>query len=89
MQIATKSHTPTHCLFRYTMADQMARLAFAPIGDEELQRAKNMLKCNVLTCLESHHMVFEDIGQQLIYDDTYLNPVCRRKRKRALVACGG
>jgi len=71
------------------MADQMARLAFAPIGDEELQRAKNMLKCNVLTCLESHHMVFEDIGQQLIYDDTYLNPVCRRKRKRALVACGG
>jgi hypothetical protein len=34
-----------------------------------------MLKCNVLTCLESHHMVFEDIGQQLIYDDEYLTPI--------------
>lgn len=59
----------------YVMADQFARLAFAPITDEELSRARNMLKCNVLTCLESHHMVFEDIGQQLIYDNKYLTPL--------------
>ena len=54
---------------------KVARLAFSPITEEELSRAKNMLKCNVLTCLESHHMVFEDIGQQLIYDDEYIPPV--------------
>ena len=48
--------------------------------EEELSRARNMLKCNVLTCLESHHMVFEDIGQQLLCDRTYISPaeVCER-----------
>jgi len=58
----------------YVMAEQFAKLAFQPIADEELSRAKNMLKCNVLTCLESPHMVFEDIGQQLIVEDKYITP---------------
>lgn len=60
----------------HVLANQLSALTFAErIGDEELSRAKNMLKCNVLTCLESPHMVFEDIGQQLIFDDHYIPPV--------------
>jgi len=50
------------------------------IDEVELSRARNMLKCNVLTTLESHHMVFEDIGQQLVADSSYVSPeeVCER-----------
>ena len=34
--------------------------------DEELSRAQNMLKCNVLTQLESRLVLFEDIGRQIL-----------------------
>ena len=36
------------------------------VTDEELDRAKNMLKCNVLTQLESRLVLFEDIGRQIL-----------------------
>jgi len=35
------------------------------VSDEELDRARNMLKCNVLTQLESRLVLFEDIGRQI------------------------
>lgn len=64
----------------YAFSQQFAKLCYQKADDEELSRAKNMLKCNVLTCLESPHMVFEDIGQQLLGDDAYMTPaeVCAR-----------
>jgi len=64
----------------YSFASQFAKLCDQDVSEEELSRARNMLKCNVLTCLESHHMVFEDIGQQLLCDSTYISPaeVCER-----------
>lgn len=36
------------------------------VTDEELDRARNMLKCNVLTQLESRLVLFEDIGRQIL-----------------------
>lgn len=35
-------------------------------ANEELSRARNMLKCNVLTHLESRLVLFEDIGRQML-----------------------
>jgi len=46
--------------------EHMAKLAMFPVTDEELDRAKNMLKCNVLTQLESRLVLFEDIGRQIL-----------------------
>eukprot|EP00978_Attheya_sp_CCMP212_P011681 scaffold28949_cov51-Attheya_sp.AAC.2 len=48
------------------LAEHMARLALEPVTDEELSRARNMLKCNVLTQLESRLVLFEDIGRQIL-----------------------
>ena len=36
------------------------------VTNEELSRARNMLKCNVLTHLESRLVLFEDIGRQML-----------------------
>jgi processing peptidase subunit alpha len=36
------------------------------VTDEELDRARNMLKCNVLTQLESRLVLFEDLGRQVL-----------------------
>jgi len=36
------------------------------IGFEELNRARNMLKCNILTQLESRLVLFEDLGRQVL-----------------------
>ena len=36
------------------------------VTSEELSRARNMLKCNVLTHLESRLVLFEDIGRQML-----------------------
>lgn len=47
------------------LADQLARLAVQPVEDAELSRARNMLKCNVLTQLESRLILFEDMGRQV------------------------
>ncbi|CAJ1962643.1 unnamed protein product [Cylindrotheca closterium] len=48
------------------LADQLARLAFQQVDDIELSRARNMLKCNVLTQLESRLILFEDMGRQVL-----------------------
>ncbi len=42
------------------------KLATQPVTQVELLRAKNMLKCNVLTQLESRMVLFEDIGRQIL-----------------------
>lgn len=48
------------------LGDQLARLAVQQVGDLELSRARNMLKCNVLTQLESRLILFEDMGRQVL-----------------------
>lgn len=48
------------------LSDHMARLAVDLVTDEELDRARNMLKCNVLTQLESRLVLFEDLGRQVL-----------------------
>ena len=48
------------------LADHFDKLASYPVMDEELDRARNMLKCNVLTQLESRLVLFEDIGRQIL-----------------------
>mmetsp|Transcript_26555 Transcript_26555/g.28562 ORF Transcript_26555/g.28562 Transcript_26555/m.28562 type:complete len:600 (+) Transcript_26555:104-1903(+) len=48
------------------LADQLACLAIHPVGEVELSRAQNMLKCNVLTQLESRLILFEDMGRQVL-----------------------
>jgi len=47
-------------------AEQLAKIAATPVSDEELSRAINMLKCNVLSQLESRLVRFEDIGRQVL-----------------------
>ena len=41
-------------------------VAIQPVGEIELSRARNMLKCNVLTQLESRLILFEDMGRQVL-----------------------
>lgn len=48
------------------LAEQFAKLAMTNVTHEELSRAKNMLRCNVLTQLESRLVLFEDIGRQIL-----------------------
>lgn len=48
------------------LAENVMRLADELVDDEELDRARNMLKCNVLTQLESRLVLFEDIGRQIL-----------------------
>lgn len=48
------------------LGDQLARLAVQPVSPIELSRARNMLKCNVLTQLESRLILFEDMGRQVL-----------------------
>ncbi len=45
---------------------QICKLALQPVDPSELSRARNMLKCNVLTQLESRIILFEDVGRQLV-----------------------
>jgi mitochondrial-processing peptidase subunit alpha len=47
-------------------SEHLLRLAHDPVTDEELDRARNMLKNNVLTQLESRLVLFEDIGRQIL-----------------------
>jgi len=46
--------------------EHFAKLAVVKVCDEELARARNMLKCNVLTQMESRMVLFEDIGRQML-----------------------
>lgn len=48
------------------LAEHFYKLAHFYVTDEELDRARNMLKCNVLTQLESRLVLFEDIGRQIL-----------------------
>lgn len=48
------------------IAEHLHKLATTHVSDEELDRARNMLKCNVLTQLESRLVLFEDIGRQIL-----------------------
>jgi processing peptidase subunit alpha len=60
------------------ITQQFDKLADEFVTDEELDRARNMLKCNVLTQLESRLILFEDIGRQIL---TY------GKREDAVTMC--
>lgn len=51
------------------LTEQLHKLARTPVTPIELSRARNMLKCNVLTQLESRLVIFEDIGRQLLTYD--------------------
>ena len=48
------------------LAEHFMKLAIDLVDDEELDRARNMLKCNVLTQLESRLVLFEDVGRQIL-----------------------
>ncbi|CAM9138951.1 unnamed protein product [Chrysoparadoxa australica] len=48
------------------LCQHFAMLASEKVSQTELDRAKKMLKCNVLTHLESRQVLFEDIGRQLL-----------------------
>ena len=49
-----------------SLVDHFLKLEAELVSDEELDRARNMLKCNVLTQLESRLVLFEDIGRQIL-----------------------
>ncbi len=48
------------------LIEHMNQLASELVTDEEIDRARNMLKCNVLSQLESRLILFEDIGRQIL-----------------------
>lgn len=48
------------------ITEHLLRLAVDLVSDEELDRARNMLKNNVLTQLESRLVLFEDMGRQVL-----------------------
>lgn len=48
------------------LVEHFMKLAMDVVEDEELDRARNMLKCNVLTQLESRLVLFEDVGRQIL-----------------------
>mmetsp|Transcript_36187 Transcript_36187/g.76055 ORF Transcript_36187/g.76055 Transcript_36187/m.76055 type:complete len:580 (-) Transcript_36187:58-1797(-) len=50
----------------FALVEQFHKLKDDFVTDEELDRARNMLKCNVLTQLESRLVLFEDIGRQIL-----------------------
>jgi len=45
--------------------EQFAKLTVMPVSDEELSRAKNMIRGNILTQLESRQVLSEDIIRQM------------------------
>lgn len=62
--IAGAAKPDTVARLAVVFAKQLRRLAVEPVSPEELARAKNMLKCNVLTQLESRLCLFEDLARQ-------------------------
>ena len=48
------------------LLDQLIRLAYEPVSEEELNRAKNMLKSMMLMQLESRLVLCEDITRQML-----------------------
>lgn len=59
--LAQKSRDATR-----VVSEHLLKLAIDPVSDEELDRARNMLKNNVLTQLESRLVLFEDMGRQVL-----------------------
>lgn len=53
----------THGMIQ-VIVDQLTRLAVQPVAEEELSRAKNMLKSMLMMQLESRLVLCEDIGRQ-------------------------
>ena len=61
------STTPEHARdLVKVFAEHLSQLAVQPVSDEELTRARNMLKGNVLTQLESRLVLFEDLSRQVL-----------------------
>jgi processing peptidase subunit alpha len=62
------------------LAEHFGMLSVDLVTDEEFERARNMLKNNVLSQLESRLVVFEDIGRQVLTyghrEDTHT--MCRK-----------
>lgn len=50
----------------YVLAEHFHLLAAELVTDEEFERARNMLKNNVLSQLESRLVLFEDMGRQVL-----------------------
>lgn len=73
--VPQKSHDATR-----VVAEHFGMLAADLVSDEELERARNMLKNNVLTQLESRLVLFEDMGRQVLTyghrEDTHT--MCRK-----------
>jgi processing peptidase subunit alpha len=77
----TGSSKPKHSRdVLHVLADHVARLSLDLVSDEELDRARNMLKCNVLTQLESRLVLFEDLGRQVLTYGTRedMDTTCRK-----------
>ncbi|CAM9328061.1 unnamed protein product [Discosporangium mesarthrocarpum] len=64
----------------HVFCEHFAKLATQPVTNEELSRARNMLRCNVLTHLESRLVLFEDIGRQMLTYGRRESPeeICRK-----------
>jgi processing peptidase subunit alpha len=50
----------------FVLAEHFGKLAMDLVTDEEFERARNMLKNNVLSQLESRLVLFEDMGRQVL-----------------------
>eukprot|EP00611_Tribonema_gayanum_P027266 TRINITY_DN668_c0_g1_i1.p1 TRINITY_DN668_c0_g1~~TRINITY_DN668_c0_g1_i1.p1 ORF type:complete len:535 (-),score=102.85 TRINITY_DN668_c0_g1_i1:78-1682(-) len=64
--IAGAAAPPDAGKLMHVFSNHFSKLALQPVDPVELSRAKNMLKCNVLTHLESRLVLFEDIGRQIL-----------------------
>ena len=60
--------------------DQLVKLAIQPIGEEELNRAKNMCKSMMLMQLESRIVLCEDLARQFVtYEERKLpDDICKQ-----------
>ena len=58
--------------FCHILIEEMKRLCELP-RHEEVSRAKKMLQSNMLMNLESHMILFEDLGRQMLVHDRYHN----------------
>ena len=63
---ASTSHAKEIPFMVAILTKQLLQLATHRVSEVELSRARNMLKCNVLTQLESRLVLFEDMGRQVL-----------------------
>eukprot|EP00968_Pinguiococcus_pyrenoidosus_P003934 scaffold260_cov274-Pinguiococcus_pyrenoidosus.AAC.23 len=50
----------------HALCDFFVRYSYVPVQDKALDRAKQMLKVNLLTMMESRLILFEDMGRQIL-----------------------